>query len=148
MSSGLINYTISRKASNPQGTEFTNKANIYFDYNAPIETNTTLNTLFDDVANLEEIEGEMGDAITVELYPVPTTDVLTIRISNVKNNEAAMVSIIDLTGNVVLSNNIDLNKGSTTLMQNITSLATGTYLSRIQFSNGSFIAKKIVVNAK
>ena len=148
LSSGLINYTISRKASNPQGTEFTNKANIYFDYNAPIETNTTLNTLFDDVANLEEIEGEMGDAITVELYPVPTTDVLTIRISNVKNNEAAMVSIIDLTGNVVLSNNIDLNEGSTTLMQNITSLATGTYLSRIQFSNGSFIVKKIVVNAK
>ncbi|MGJ8661777.1 MAG: DUF7619 domain-containing protein, partial [Bacteroidota bacterium] len=82
LSSGLVNYSIQRKSTNPQGTVFTNKANIYFDYNAPIETNTTINTLDDALAGVEQIAEKVGESITIELYPVPAKDFFTIRINN------------------------------------------------------------------
>ena len=85
LSSGLVNYSIRRKATNPQGTEFTNYADIYFDYNAPVTTNTTLNTLDDAVfAGLDENvnEGGVNDQITVNVYPVPANDLISIEINN------------------------------------------------------------------
>jgi hypothetical protein len=145
LSSGLVNYSIQRKTTAQNGTEFTNTANIYFDYNAPITTNTTLNTL-DETAGVDEFTGSNGiEAITVDLYPVPVSDQLTIRVNNVSKNESATVSIIDLMGNVVLSDKLDLGEGSTFMTKNLSGLMTGTYLTRIQFENGASIIKKIVV---
>lgn len=146
LSSGLINYSIERKSSNTQGTEFTNTANIYFDYNAPITTNTTINTLNDHLAGVEEGESiENIDLISVDLFPVPANDILTIRVNNVSKKEVATLTIIDLMGNVVMSDEVNLNEGSTAIIQDVSNLATGTYLTRVQFSNGSFILKKIVL---
>ena len=42
---GYINYTINAKIDLPHGTEITNTAKIYFDFNDPIDTPTTLNTV-------------------------------------------------------------------------------------------------------
>lgn len=145
LSSGLINYSIQRKASNPQGTVFTNTADIYFDFNAPITTNTTTNTLDDALAGVDEVPAAIGDAISIELFPVPAKDFITIRINNVSHNGAATLNIIDLMGNVVLSDEIDLSEGSTAVKQNVSNLATGTYLTRVLFDDGSYIVKKIVV---
>ncbi|AEA42479.1 T9SS type A sorting domain-containing protein [Fluviicola taffensis] len=146
LSSALVQYSIQRKTTTPLGTEFTNTANIYFDYNAPITTNTTLNTLHEDVAGINDLElGKNGIDITVDLYPVPVSDQLTIRVNNVSKNEVATVSIIDLMGNVVLSDTVDLSEGSTVATKNLSKLMTGTYLTRIQFENGSSIVKKIVL---
>ena len=148
LSSGLVNYSIRRKATNPQGTEFTNYADIYFDYNAPVTTNTTLNTLDDAVfAGLDENvnEGGVNDQITVNVYPVPANDLISIEINNLSKDETATVYVIDLMGNVVMSKTVVLNEGSTTINQDVSSLATGNYLTRIQFANGSFIVKKIVL---
>jgi hypothetical protein len=147
LSSGLINYSIQRKTTNIQGTEFTNTADIYFDYNAPITTNTTLNTL-QDVAGIDELKSTQNgssNGITLDLFPVPAQDYLTIRVNNVLKSETATLSIIDLMGHVMLSKKIDLSEGSTAITENISNLATGTYLTRVQFSNGSNIIKKIVL---
>jgi hypothetical protein len=145
LSSALVHYSIERKTTTPVGTEFTNTANIYFDYNAPITTNTTLNTLA--VTGIDDHEpGTDGTAITVELYPVPASDQLTIRVNNVSKDEAATVSIIDLTGKLVLSENIDLSKGSTVVTANLSALMTGTYLTRVQFENGASVIRKIIVH--
>lgn len=147
LSSGLINYSIHRKSTTPVGTEFTNTANIYFDYNAPITTNTTLNTLKDSTASIDEVlfSENSTDAVTLDLFPVPARDFITIRLNNVSKSEVAMVNIIDIMGNVILSDKIDLNEGSTSVTQNLSNLANGTYLTRVQFENGSFIIKKIVL---
>ncbi len=145
LSSGMVHYSIQRKATNPVGTEFTNTANIYFDYNAPIITNTTLNTLQSEagVDDLTSADGEAG--VTMDLYPVPANDYLTIQVNNVSKNEAAVLRIIDLTGKVVLSDNVDLSEGTTMVTENLSVLMSGTYLTRIEFENGSAIVKKIVV---
>lgn len=142
LSSGLVNYSIQRKSTNPQGTEFTNTADIYFDYNPPITTNTTLNTL-NDPAN--SVIDDLSDAITVDVYPVPAKDLISIRVNHVSKNAAATLTILDMVGSVIMSGNIDLNEGSTTVTQNLSGLAQGTYVARIQFENGSYIAKKVVL---
>ncbi|MBK8498378.1 MAG: VCBS repeat-containing protein [Flavobacteriales bacterium] len=46
-SHGFIKYSIEPVTGAPHGTEITNTAAIYFDLNAPVITNTTLNTLVD-----------------------------------------------------------------------------------------------------
>lgn len=147
LSSGLVHYSIQRKTTNPIGTEFTNTANIYFDYNAPITTNTTLNTLQESGLGIDEDPlGANGIiAVSVDLYPVPTSDQLTIQVNNSLKNEVAIVSIIDLTGHVVSSDKVDLEKGTTVINKNVSMLMTGTYLTQIQFENGLSIIKKIVV---
>ncbi len=145
LSSALVQYSIERKTTTPIGTEFTNTANIYFDFNAPITTNTTLNTLA-VLAVDEETPGVDVNAVTMNLYPVPASDYLTIQVNNVSQNETATISIIDLMGKVVLSDEVNLNEGSTMVTKELSGLMTGTYLTRIQFENGSAIVKKIVVS--
>ena len=48
---GHISYTINVWDDLPSGTEITNTAKIYFDFNDPIDTPTTLNTIDDDAPN-------------------------------------------------------------------------------------------------
>ncbi|WP_343633920.1 T9SS type A sorting domain-containing protein [Fluviicola sp.] len=144
LSSGLVQYSIQRKTTTPVGTVFTNTADIFFDYNAPITTNTTVNTL-DEPASINEIAASV-DGVTVDLYPVPTRDQLNIRVNNVSKSGSAVVSVIDLAGKVIFSDKVTLEEGSTLVTKNLSGLMTGTYLTRIQFENGSAIVKKIVVS--
>jgi uncharacterized repeat protein (TIGR01451 family) len=44
-SQGFVIFTIKPKSDLPEGTEINNTANIFFDFNAPVITNTILNTL-------------------------------------------------------------------------------------------------------
>jgi hypothetical protein len=147
LSSALVTYSIKRKATNPQGTVFTNKADIYFDYNAPITTNTTTNTLNDALATIEtsaKIE-DVANSVSVDLYPVPARDVINIKVNNATKDEEAVLNIIDLTGKVVYSSKLNVTFGSCVVQQNIATIAKGTYLARIQFKDASFIVKKIVL---
>ena len=44
-SHGYVQYKVKRKGNLPVGTQIRNTAYIYFDFNAPVVTNTTVNTL-------------------------------------------------------------------------------------------------------
>ncbi len=148
LSSGLVNFSIKKKPNLPQGTEFTNYADIYFDYNAPITTNTTLNTINDSIflstdevnQNIEEIE-----ELTLDVYPVPARDFITIRVNNLIKNEHANLNIYDLMGKMIQSEKVSLSKGANMITQNISRLEKGTYLTQVQFEDGSFLVKKIIV---
>ncbi|MBD3638456.1 MAG: T9SS type A sorting domain-containing protein [Crocinitomicaceae bacterium] len=147
LSSGLVNFSIKRKDSVPQGTEFTNYADIYFDYNPPITTNTVINTLDDGEFNSVEepvIEDDL-DAISVDVYPVPAYDMITFRVNNVSKDEVATLYVMDLTGKVVKSEKIILGEGTNFVNQNVSELATGNYLTKIEFDSGLFIVNKIVL---
>ncbi len=54
---GYINYTINAKSDLISGTEITNTAKIYFDFNDPIETPTTLNTVDSDLPEIAGLDG-------------------------------------------------------------------------------------------
>ena len=69
-SHGFVKYRIKPVEGLPHGTEITNSAGIYFDLNAPVLTNTVLNTLVDcdlftasiTVMEVDELHANTGDA--------------------------------------------------------------------------------------
>ncbi len=144
LSSGLVTYSIKRKSNVAQGTVFTNKADIYFDYNSPVTTNTTINTL-DDV--LVGVKNEVAiQANELEMYPNPAKDVIYIRVNNVVKDEIATLTIMDITGKVIQSSQFNLGSGLNVVQQKIPSVANGIYLTRVQFEDGKSIVKKIVIS--
>jgi uncharacterized repeat protein (TIGR01451 family) len=141
MSSGMVTYTIKRKRSVSQGTQFKNKAAIYFDYNAPVITNTTINTLNDMLASVEEkVALENGDVV---LYPNPAADKLSIAISS-KESTKGLVNVLDITGKVLSSQTIALETGKNVINQNTSDLPSGIYFVQVK-CNELFITKKLVV---
>ena len=95
-SHGWLRYSIDPKAGLPLGSEFTNSAAIYFDFNAPIITNTTLNTF----ANLVGMAPALNMLNPVSIAPHPVGSMATVRFSN-PSAEVHTFSLMDLNGKVV-----------------------------------------------
>jgi Secretion system C-terminal sorting domain/SprB repeat len=145
LSSGAFSYSIERKSTTPIGTEFTNSADIFFDYNAPITTNTTLNTLSSLGLN-ENTNSVSSEEISISLFPVPTNDKLSIQIDRNKKEQEVTIEIINLMGNVVSYDNFNLNENSTNFTKDVSEFMTGTYFIKFQFENGKSIIKKIIIH--
>lgn len=141
MSSGMIAYTIKAKHNLAQGTQIKNKAAIYFDFNAPVITNTTLNTLNDLLASVEEkVIIENGD---VALFPNPTSTLLNVVInSKVSNN--AVVNVLDLSGKLLKTKQLSVNEGKTMLQEDVSELPSGIYFVQVK-CNESMVTKKLVI---
>lgn len=142
MSSGMVTYTIKRKRNVAQGTQFKNTAAIYFDYNAPVITNTTINTLNDMLASVEE--KSVLDNSDVVLYPNPTANMLNISISVKEASSKGQVNILDITGKLLSSQTITLDSGKNVIQENTSELTSGIYFVQVK-CNDSFITKKLVV---
>jgi hypothetical protein len=141
MSSGMVTYTIKRKRNVGQGTQFKNTAAIYFDYNEPVITNTTVNTLNDLLSSVDE--KALLDNSDVVLYPNPASHNLSIAI-NSKENSKAQVRVLDVTGKVLSAQDITLESGKNVVSQNTTDLPSGIYFVQVK-GNDSFITKKLVI---
>lgn len=70
MSHGYIKYSIQPSAGFVQNTVVQNRADIYFDFNSPILTNTTINTADNFVGMAKVSEGN----ISFRVYPNPVSD--------------------------------------------------------------------------
>lgn len=134
-SHGSVTYRIAPKAGLPLGTELTNTGHIYFDFNAPIVTNTTLNTL----ANLVAVD-PAHNAMHLTVVPHPFGDRAQLRFDNASGDQFALI-IHDLSGRVVLQasgitgNSYELDA---------TDLSAGMYLFTLQNSAGVQVSGKVV----
>lgn len=129
-------------------TVISNKAEIYFDFNPAIITNTCSNTIF--AGDLDQYvcnEENLGlDESTAEneiaIYPNPTRDFITIH-SNDGLNEQLEVLLTDLTGKLIL---MTLLKHNTDLNLDLSSLDKGTYILMIKNPlSGTFIQNSRIV---
>ncbi|MEI8193473.1 MAG: T9SS type A sorting domain-containing protein [Flavobacteriia bacterium] len=93
-SHGYLIYKISENVGNAIGSEITNTAHIYFDWNPAIVTNTTYNVNI-LVWGIDENETEMG-----RVYPNPTQSNL-----NIDLNGGFAFSLYDLQGRTLDSQN-------------------------------------------
>lgn len=89
-SHGYLIYKISENVGNAIGSEITNTAHIYFDWNPAIVTNTTYNVNV-LVWGIDESEGAMG-----RVYPNPTNSNLNIDLSG-----SFAYSLYDLQGRMI-----------------------------------------------
>lgn len=123
-SSGFIQYRIRPLSNLPNGTTIHNKASIYFDYNAPVVTNTTEN-IFTTVATYNQTL--QSKATSLKLYPNPSKDIITLlNVSNI-----ALVRVMDVMGNKVLETTLN-----NTSAINISHLQSGLYFVFAQTNDG------------
>lgn len=93
-SHGYFNYTVKLKPNLPLGTVIENTAAIYFDFNEPIITNTTVNTIYEPLS-----VAEREDDAFFALYPNPTTGQFVLDFGHELN--AASIAIYDRLGRQV-----------------------------------------------
>lgn len=124
---GYVVFKIKTKHTLVVGNTFTNNANIYFDYNFPITTNTYTTT----VAALSTQDFDFGTYFT--LYPNPTKDVLNIQTK--QDLEVNSIEIYNQLGQIVMAVTNAVNA------VDVSNLASGTYFVKINTEKGSANAK-------
>ena len=101
-SSGFVQYRIKPKANLPAGTQIKNTAYIYFDYNAAVVTNTSLNN-FNAPSGISTYNSQNS----THIYPNPANNKITIDAADVVD-----VKLFDVLGNEITStkqNQIDVS---------------------------------------
>jgi uncharacterized repeat protein (TIGR01451 family) len=98
-SHGFVTFSIRQKPNNQPGTQIKNTAGIYFDYNPPVITNTTLNEIpFPVVTNVDEIH-LVQDGLSV--YPNPFKNSVRFTFMNKDVKSAYSIMLYDITGKIV-----------------------------------------------
>jgi uncharacterized repeat protein (TIGR01451 family) len=124
---GYVVFKIKTLPTLVLGDTFTNNANIYFDYNFPITTNTYTTT----VAALSTQDFDFGAYFT--LYPNPAKDVLNIQ---TKQDVAInSVEIYNQLGQILMATTNAINS------VDVANLASGTYFVKVNTEKGSANAK-------
>lgn len=131
-SKGYIQYKIKPKSNLGAGTKIKNTAYIYFDYNSPIVTNTTINEYI-QIVSVKENFKELQSFV----YPNPTNGLCTIELST---KEKQNLQLFDMTGNIVLSQSIE----NGTAIIDASHLAAGIYNISIK-GHLSVTNKKLVI---
>jgi uncharacterized repeat protein (TIGR01451 family) len=122
-SQGWVSFSLKPKAGLTDYTEATNLANIYFDFNPAIITNTVLNTYVKNIAASVD-ENQSGNMLS--LSPNPAGAYVMIDLTKSVND--AILSLYDLSGKRVMDIK-NLNGNSFRI--DCSSLSTGTYLFQL-----------------
>jgi hypothetical protein len=111
------------------GDAFSNTANIYFDYNAPIITNTYTTTVRNVLAVSETKTGKEN----ISIYPNPVQDILYIKTSE----EIIKAEIYDASGRILNTTGVKTNS------VNVAELAKGNYIIKLFTKDKTMIQKFI-----
>lgn len=145
LSSGMFVYSVKMKKNLPLGTQIKNKAAIYFDYNAPIITNTTLNTLVaggpTSTTSIVDLNQRESDKLL--LYPNPSSGDFTVLFESVENTSGTL-SLFDISGREVSNKTISIEYGENSFNESTSHLQNGIYLVQLK-TNSQTTTKKLVV---
>jgi uncharacterized repeat protein (TIGR01451 family) len=126
-SQGYIIYSINQKPNLVDGTTIKNTAYIYFDYNAAVKTNTTLNTIGSVITN---IESTIPD-VSITISPNPATT--TLNVSGLTT--IATAEIYNISGKLLLTKQLNATQ------VDISNLAKGLYFIKMTSPEGSVVRK-------
>lgn len=119
---GYIIYRIKTQPTLQLGDVFSNSAEIYFDYNFPVETG-------EYVTEIEETMGVAEVRVSAaQLYPNPVKDMLQVR----SDQEMKSVEVYDMQGRKLLQKEVARKKVDLDLEH----LNTGKYILQIQYADG------------
>jgi len=129
-SHGYIQYKIKPKNTVDIGDSMSNNANIYFDFNPPILTNTVVTTV------VENLSSDDHDINQLSLYPNPTEDILNIS----SENTIVWVEIYNQLGQVIIhdSNTEGINQIA------LNQLSAGLYFIHLKDFEGNEAIQKLI----
>jgi uncharacterized repeat protein (TIGR01451 family) len=130
-SHGYVTYRIKPNAGLVPGTQIKNTGYIYFDYNSPIVTNTTLNTI-------ELITGFSKLDVNNEfsVFPNPANDKLCVKLSS----KASKITMYDVLGNEI--KHIIPNELKSEI--NVSDVISGVYFVKV-IQNEKTFTQKIMI---
>jgi len=153
-SQGYIKFSILTKADLADGSMIENTANIFFDYNSAIVTNTVAQTIGEyieedltkgtiisrtAVTNITTGISSSSQTQSISVYPNPTNDNVTITFPSGSGN--AQITIYAMNGTSVLTKDLTIAADNTISLQQ---LHQGIYYYKITDSNGLTQNGKIV----
>jgi uncharacterized repeat protein (TIGR01451 family) len=130
-SHGYVRYKIKLSSGLAVGTQIENTARIYFDFNAPVVTNTVTTTVAFPVGVNETAKQD-----DIYIYPNPTSRDLNVISSNMKEVELA-----DIFGKIVLKKVVS---DSLSIKLQLETLSKGIYFLKIKGDRD--VVKKVIVN--
>ena len=133
-SNGFVTFHVDLVPNLPVGAEITNDADIYFDYNDPIITNTTIHRIYEGFLGFEEGKQTIYSAGNLLIYPNPTMNLITVQGEKWMGNS---YKLLDQLGRVVLSGKLNGIKTEISL----SSFSKGIYILKV---DGNFEAVKVV----
>ncbi|MBK9146267.1 MAG: T9SS type A sorting domain-containing protein [Flavobacteriales bacterium] len=122
-SHGSIHYRMAPKNSLVLGDQLTNRADIYFDYNAPVLTNTTVTTV-----ELSTGMADSGMGSGLLIAPSPSTGMVNMHWSDVHAGNAQL-NVHDALGRVVFT--MSIASGSNARSIDLGFLPAGSYVARL-----------------
>lgn len=131
LSHGWVLYKIKTKPNLTNGTQITNTAHIFFDYNPAVVTNTTLNTINTSLSIAEV------DMLKNRVYPNPVSNTLII---SFEESISGVLQVHDVTGR--LMETITLN-GKTQTQLDVSRWDAGMY--QITFNGGQLANTRFIV---
>ncbi|MEO8088438.1 MAG: T9SS type A sorting domain-containing protein [Bacteroidota bacterium] len=120
-SQGYVQYKVRRKENLPANTTISNTAYIYFDFNAPVATNTVAATLTLNVSTADNAIAEFN------IYPNPARNKLTV---GSKQYAIKSIEVCDILGKKLMSEHFDAGIKSATI--DVEGLSQGIYFIKLQ----------------
>ncbi len=154
-SQGFVDFSVRLKPNLPPATQITNSADIYFDFNSPIQTNTTLHTvcelpLPDPQLKTKVKQGHVFDSqINILCYPNPVQNELTLRLTQSGWDTFNNLEVLfwDLTGRHINTYLIEPNENQVFETKiSLSDLSAGIYIVELR-SNGSIKSHTKVLKA-
>lgn len=132
LSHGYVSYKIKLNTGLAPATEIKNTCYIYFDYNTPVVTNTTLNT----IELSSGIKENQVNFFTV--FPNPATNKISVNVSNSKNYS---ILLKDVLGKGI--QNLNSLNGQSEI--NVEAMESGVYFLTVVQDRKS-VTKKVVIS--
>lgn len=124
-SHGYVQYKVKLKQGLSLGTQIRNTANIYFDFNPPVITNTTQNVLVAPMAI-----AELNNQLQFHIAPNPVQSVLYITLNNNLPSNT-FITINDMQGRVIKQISPLKGRGAGGEAIDVSALTQGVYLLKI-----------------
>lgn len=142
-SHGFFKFEIDQQPNNAVGTRIENTASIYFDFNAPVVTNTTFHTIGQDFIHVEVTgtEDVLVENARVRVYPNPFENSATLDVTGLEVNHLEL-EITDTQGRVQRRQQ---SSGNAQLQINRGDLLPGLYFYRLSADGQLLNAGKLVI---
>ncbi len=136
-SHGFFTYYLQQMPDLPEGSQISNRAGIYFDFNDPIITNTTVHTIDYNIVSNQEVS---KNDLDFNISPNPTSDIIYIAITD-PGFQTGNYSLLTPNGQQVAKGSFsDLN-----FEIPIGNISQGIYFLQISDTNGNLGIKKVFV---
>lgn len=141
-SQGFISYKIKQQPNLETGTLIENSAAIYFDFNAPIITNTAFHTVNQLIEiEISDVNNTSLPELEVDIFPNPMEDRAWVQIKGVEVEEMVTLHLFDVNGRLIK----EIEGGGNGLWLDRKGLVSGIYFFTLNAKELRLASGKLVV---